>query len=131
MAERDDEIAGKLADLDARLAEVETLQQLILRLLSITKPLDSVLEQYGATESQERAFYRLLDDLAVRARGREAERPTFAYFVSQLGTMFPPLRGDRQFVELVIDTLKLERPAYRALHGYMAAQGWPAWASIP
>lgn len=119
-----DALTEKLADIDARLREVEALQQLILRILSTTKPLDSVLEQYGATQSQEQAFYRLLDDLVTRSKGREQDRPTFGYFRTQLGNVFPALRDDRQFMELVIDTLKIERPAYRALHGYMAAQGW-------
>jgi hypothetical protein len=36
-----------------------------------------VLEQYGATETQEGEFYRLLDDVAERAKGRERDRPTF------------------------------------------------------
>ena len=124
MTESPDGVLDKLADIDARLREVEALQQLILRILSITKPLDSVLEQYGATQSQEQAFYKLLDDLAARSKGREPDRPTFGYFRTQLGNVFPALRDDRQFMELVIDTLKIERPAYRELHGYMAAQGW-------
>jgi hypothetical protein len=117
-------ILEKLSDIDARLREVEALQQLILRILSITKPLDRVLEQYGATQSQEQAFYKLLDDLAVRSKGREQDRPTFGYFRTQLGNVFPALRHDREFLELVIDTLKIERPAYRELYGYMTAQGW-------
>ena len=41
-----------LNDLDARLREVEALQELVLKLLATTKPLDRVLEQYGATETQ-------------------------------------------------------------------------------
>jgi hypothetical protein len=120
----DSEKPVTLADLDARLREVEALQQLILGILSTTKPLDNLLEQYGATATQERAFYSLLDDLAGRAKGRENDRPTFAYFEMKLGDIFPSLRQDRQFVRLVIDTLKLERPAYRELHGYMAAHDW-------
>lgn len=113
-----------LAELDARLREVEALQQLTLRILSTTKPLNSVLDHYGATETQERACYALLDDLAARAGGRENDRPTFAYFEMKLAEIFPALRADREFIRVVVDTLKVERPAYRALHGYMAAQGW-------
>src|SRR5437879_13912576 len=112
----DDEKEGTLADLDARLSEVEAVQQLILRILSTTKPLSRVLEQYGATETQEGEFYRLLDDLAERAKGREQDRPTFGYFDMQMGNIFPSLGGDRVFIGLVIDMLKLERPAYRGLH---------------
>ena len=44
-----------------------------------------------------------------------------------MDSIFPSLRGDREFIALVIDTLKLERPAYRELHAYMAANNWPTW----
>src|SRR3989442_7583731 len=86
-----------LDDLDARLREVEAVQQMILRLLSTTKPLETVLEHYGATDTQERAFYPLLDELCVRARGREQHRPTFAYFLIEVVDIFPSFRCDREF----------------------------------
>lgn len=127
MAKTSDKATPTVDDLDARLREVEAVQQLILRVLSTTKALASVLEQYGATEAQERAFYALLDELAVRARGRERDRPTFAYFHMQMENIFASLRGDREFVEIVIDTLKVERSAYRELHKYMVAKSWPTW----
>jgi hypothetical protein len=38
------------------------------------------------------------------------------------------VRGDRQFVALLLDTLALDRPAYRRLHGYISAQHWPQWS---
>jgi hypothetical protein len=121
------EIAAKLADFDARLREVEMVQGLILRIMATTKPLDAVLESYGATATQELAFYKLLDDLVVRARGREQDRPTFAFFEMQLNEIFPEHRHDREFIRLLIDTLKLERPAYRELHQYTSTRGWPSW----
>src|SRR6266511_721608 len=119
-----DEKPVTLADLDARLREVEALQELILRILSTTKPLGNVLDQYGATETQERACYALLDDLATRTKARESDRPTFAYFEMKLGEIFPALRKDREFIGVVIDTLRVERVAYRDLHRYMMANNW-------
>ena len=127
MADTRPDVAARLADLEARTREIEAVQQLILRILSTTKPLDTVLEQYGATETQARAFYKLLDELVNRARGREQDRPTFAYFQMQLENIFPSLRNDREFTRLVIDTLKIERAAYRELSSYCAVSGWPAW----
>ena len=121
-----DENPATLADLDARLREVEALQDLILRILSTTKPLTHLLDQYGATETQARAVHALFDDLATRAKGRECDRPTFAYFQTKVAEIFPSLRGDGEFLALLIDTLKLERAAYRELHSYMTAQG-PRW----
>ena len=70
---------------------------------------------------------QMLDELVSRACGREQDRPTFAYFELQLSHMFPTLRNDRAFIQLVIDMLKLERPAYRSLHAYAIADGWPTW----
>ena len=122
----DDEKPVTIADLDARLRTVEAMQDLILRLLATIKPLDNVLDQFGATDTQERALYALLDDLVVRAKGRENERPTYAYFEMKLGDIFPAHRRDRQFAQLILDTLKVERAAYRELHEYMAANNWPA-----
>ena len=41
--------------------------------------------------------------------------------------IFPSLHRDREFVALLIDTLKLERPSYHELHAYMTAHNWPTW----
>ena len=123
-----DATAARLSRLDARVRELEAGQELILRILSTTKPLERVLELYGATATQEQALHRLLDDLAARIAGREPDRPTFGHFQMQLEQIFPAQRTDRGFTELVIDTLKVERPAYRALSAYAAQHHWPVWS---
>ena len=43
-----------------------------------------------------------------------------------VGEILPALRGNHEFLQLLMDTLKVERPAYRELHEYMTAQGWNA-----
>ena len=116
-----------LESLDARLREVEAVQQLMMRIIATTKPLDNLLERYGATTTQLHAFYKLLDELVTRSKGREQEHPTFGYFTMQLAQVFPALKNDRDFIATVIDTLKIERPVYQELHTYMIAHGWPAW----
>ncbi len=123
MANPDDDLAAKIAELDARLSEVEALQALTLRIISTTRPLDAVLAQYGVSEAQQQSLYRLLDNLAVRTKGTERERPTQAYFQMQFAEIFPR-QEDRSFMDLVVDTLKLEQPLYRELYAYMTAQGW-------
>lgn len=120
-----------LADLDARLREVEAIQEMMLRILSTTKPLDNVLEQYGATDTQQRACYALLDDLATRTKGRQNELPTFPFFEMRMNEIFPAMRQDREFLRLIIDTLKVERAAYRSLHAYMAAHRWGESGGTP
>jgi hypothetical protein len=127
MADTHADPTTQLADLEARVRELEAVQALILRILSTTKPLDRVLEQYGATETQEQAFYALMDDLVARAGKGDQEHPTFGYFQMRLEQIFPALRHDRVFTQLIIDTLKLERPAYRPLYAYATEHDWPAW----
>lgn len=125
MSDRDNGSSRQM-DLEARVRELEAVQQLILRIMSTTKPLGDVLDQYGATETQAQDFYKLLDDLVVRAKGREQDRPTFAYFQMRLEQIFPALRHDREFTQLVIDTLKVDRIAYREFHAYTVDHRWPA-----
>lgn len=120
---------GQIAALEARVEALEAVQELLLRLLSTTRPLAGVLEHYSATKTQEQAFYRLLDTLAGRTAGAARDRPSFAFFEMQINEIFPHLRGDREFVQLLIDTLRVERPAYRALHQYMVANHWPSWSA--
>jgi hypothetical protein len=120
-----DNASSRLSELEARVRELEAVQQLILRIMSTTKPLGDVLDQYGATETQEVECYKLLDDLVVRAKGREQDRPTFAYFQMRLEQIFPALRHDREFMQLIIDTLKVDRVAYREFYAYTVAQHWP------
>ena len=118
---------ARVTDLEARVAQLEAVQELLLRLLSTTRPLAGVLEQYGATKTQEQAFHQLLDGLADRTNGPERDRPSFAFFQMRVDEIFPELRGDRELIQLLIDTLTVERPAYRTLHQYMRAHGWPLW----
>jgi hypothetical protein len=125
---RNDALA-RVASLEARVEALEAVQELLLRLLSTTRPLAGVLEYYSATETQEQAFYRLLDTMAGRTGGAERDRPSFAFFEMNLNEIFPHLRGDREFVQLLIDTLSVERPAYRTLHQYMVAHHWPTWSA--
>jgi len=125
MAEPD--LAARVAALETEIAELKAVQSLLLRLLSTTRPLAGVLEYYGATESTEQALYRFLDELVERARGPEHGRPVFSAFQVRIGGLFPQLRGDRQFMQLLIDTLKVERPAYAELHRYMTEHHWPVW----
>ncbi len=125
---RNDALA-RVATLEARVEALEAVQELLLRLLSTTRPLAGLLEHYSATETQEQAFYRLLDTMAGRTGGAERDRPSFAFFEMQVDEIFSHLRGDREFIQLLIDTLRLERPAYRVLHQYMVAHNWPTWSA--
>lgn len=118
------DLAERVAALEAKVAELESMQQLLLRLMSTTRPLDGLLDFYGATESTRQALHQLLDEQLAAVRGPKNRQPTFTYFQMRLAEIFPQQRGDAAFVRSLIDTLRVERPAYRELHAYMAAQGW-------
>jgi hypothetical protein len=113
-------------DLEARVAHLEMMQDLLFRLMSMTRPLSNVLEQFGATRTQEQELLKFHDELDERSRGPERGRPSRAHFEMHVGEILPSLRGNREFLQLLMDTLKVERPAYRELHEYMTAQGWTA-----
>jgi hypothetical protein len=122
-----DRVDERLTELEAHVAQLDMLQQLMLRLLSIMHPLSNVLTQYGATSSQEHELMQYLDQLATRVHSFERTRqPTIEEFQERMGEILPALRRDIEFLRLVMDTLRVERVAYRELHEYMHAQGWPA-----
>jgi len=117
----------RIAALEAKVRELDALVNLALRLLAVEKPVSALLERYGATEAEDLAVHTLLDDVVVRAEQGGMYAPSFGGFLNELDARFPTVRGDRQFVSLLLDTLKLDRPAYQKLHAYTTANGWPQW----
>ena len=85
------------------------------------------LERYGATEAEDLAIQALLDDHATRAKRDGICAPSFGGFVGELFARFPTVRGNKEFVSLLLDTLKVDRPVYQKLHAHITAQGWPQW----
>ena len=117
----------RIAALEAKVHELETLVNLALRLLALERPLSALLARYGASEAQDRAVHALLDDVIKRIDAGGVYAPAFSGFLSDLVSRFPAARNDRVFVSLFLDTLKVERPAYQKLHAYATAHGWPQW----
>jgi hypothetical protein len=120
-----DDLERRVAALEARVQELDAMATLALRLLAIEKPVSALLEQYGATEAEDRAVHALLDDVANRAEGGGMYAPSFGGFEEELSERFPTARDNREFVSLLLDMPKRDRPAYQKLHRYISAQGWP------
>lgn len=114
----------RIAALEAKVQELDALVNLALRLLAVEKPVSTLLERYGATQAEDSAVHALLDDVAKRAERGGMYAPSFRGFQNEIDVAFPTIRGDRQFLLLLLDTLKLDRPAYQKLHAYAIAQGW-------
>ncbi len=120
-----DRVGERLTELESHVEQLEMIQQLMLRLLSIMHPLSNVLSQYGASATEERELMQYLDELADRVHSFErTKQPTVEEFQVRMAEILPALRQDVDFLRLVIDTLRVERSAYRDLHGYMIDQGW-------
>ena len=120
-----DRVDVRLAELEAHVRQLDMIQQLLLRLMSIMQPLSTMLAQYGATATQEQELLRFLDELAGRMHSLERNRrPSFEEFEERVGNILPALRTDPDFLRLVIDTLRVERVAYRELYDFMVTQGW-------
>lgn len=122
-----DDSQDRFAALEAKVHELEALVNLALRLLAIDKPLSALLSRYGASEAENRAVHALLDDLIKRVDAGGIYRPAFSGFRNDLVRCFPAIGDDREFVSLLLDTLKVERPAYQKLHAYITVEGWPQW----
>jgi hypothetical protein len=114
----------RVAALEAKVQELDALVNLALRLLAVEKPVSALLERYGATEAEDLAVHALLDDVATRATQGGVYAPSFGGFTNQLWESLPAVRGNREFVSLLLDTLKLDRPAYQKLHAYIKSAGW-------
>jgi hypothetical protein len=118
----------RISALEAKVQELDALVNLALRLIAVEKPVSALLERYGATEAEDLAVHALLDDVALRAEQGGMYAPSFGGFVNELNERFSKARGDREFVALLLDTLGVDRPAYRRLHTYVSAHGWPQWS---
>src|SRR5262249_20269507 len=97
----------RIAALEAKVQELDALVNLARRLIAVEKPVSTLLERYGATEAEDLAVHALLDDLARRAEQGGMFAPSFGGFVNELVQRFAAVRGDRQFVALLLEMLKL------------------------
>jgi hypothetical protein len=115
----------RIAALETKVKELDALVSLALRLIAVKQPVSDVLKRYGATEAEDRAVHALLDDMAKRVDRDPMYAPSFAGFVGGVVERFPAVRDNREFTDLLLDTLKLDRPAYQKLHAHLTAQNWP------
>jgi hypothetical protein len=125
-----DDHETRIAALEAKVQELEALINISLRLSSAEKPLSALLARFGATEAQTLAVHALLDDVLTRVKAGGFYTPSFAGFMSDLVKVCPAAKDDREFVGLLLDTLKADRPSYQQLHAFVTAQGWPDWKRL-
>jgi hypothetical protein len=115
----------RIAALEARVELLEALMNASLRLSAADKPLSTLLTRFGASEPEILAVHALLDDVAKRVQAGGIYTPSFTGFLSDLVKVCPLAKNNRDFVLVLLETLKLERPAYQELHAFATARGWP------
>ena len=115
---------ARLTALETKVEVLEAMVALALRLISLEKPVSALLQNYGATQAEELAVHAMIDDVAHRAEQGGIYTPSFAGFEQELGQRFPKVRGDREFVSLLLDAMKIDRPSYRALHAFTVRERW-------
>jgi hypothetical protein len=122
-----DDHETRIAALEAEVHELRALIDVALRLSAADKPVSALLARFGATEAETLAVHALLDDVVKRVQAGGFYTPSFTGFLSDLVKVCPAARGDREFVVLLLETLKIDRPAYQQLHAFVTAQAWPQW----
>ena len=115
---------ARLTALENKAQELEAMVALALRLLSLEKPVSALLQNYGASQAEELAVHAMLDDVARRAEQGGIYTPSLAGFEQELGQKFMKVRGNREFVTLLLDAMKIDRPTYRALHAFTVRERW-------
>ncbi len=113
----DQQLESQVADLQARVTDLEAQLNTALGILGLIRPAATVLSGCGADEGQQHALYRLIDDMESRVVAGSSV--SYADFAERVADLVPARRGDRRFVELLIEALKLERPASKPMLDYL------------
>ena len=122
----DSDVLGRVEALEAQVAELKSVQDLLMRLLSTTRPLANLLEYYGSTDAAEQALYNLLDELLAPPGGPSPANPRSA--TSGCGWPRFPSAPCRSCICPDAHRHDEGRPAgVPGLHAFMEAHGWPKW----
>jgi hypothetical protein len=109
--------SSQVADLQGRIAELEAQLRTALGILGLMRPAETVLAHCGADQVQQQALYKMIDEM--EARVIQGSSVSYSDFSERVADLVPGKRGDRKFVELLIDALKLERPTSKPMLDYL------------
>ena len=108
---------AQLGDLELRLTGLEAQLNTALGIFALTRPAATVLSQCGADQAQQQEFFRIIDDLTRRVDSGASV--SFSEFEERVVDLVPSKRGDRKFFEVLIEAVKLERPAAKPMLDYL------------
>src|SRR5436190_2049842 len=104
----------RVIELEARVAELEARLGGVIRVVAASRPLGRVLAGYGVSADQERVVYAIVNEMAERHE--QGQVASFAEFEERITHIIGQHHGDRQFVELIVDALRIEQPAFKRLY---------------
>jgi hypothetical protein len=110
--------ADRVIALEARVADLEARLTGVIRLVAASRPLERVLTSYGVSENQERVIYGIVNEMGHRLE--RGEIVPFTEFEDRITYLVAQLSGDRRFVELIVEALRIERPALTRLYEQFA-----------
>ena len=99
---------GRIDDLEAKVATLEARLAGVVKVLSATKPLAAVMSSQGATSAQARVVYAIVNELGMRVDN--GENVAFVEFEERITYLLAQL-DDRRFLELIVEAIRIERPA--------------------
>ena len=104
----------RVIELEARVAELEARLAGVIRVVAASRPLGRVLAGYGVSADQERVVYAIVNEMAERHE--QGQVASFAEFEERITHIIGQHHGDRRFVELIVDALRIEQPAFKRLY---------------
>jgi hypothetical protein len=113
----DRQLDSQVTELQARVMDLETKLNTALGILALTRPAATVLRRCGAEKEQQEEFFRLVDEMTKRVE--TGFSVSYSDFEERVLELVPGKRGDRKFLEVLIEAVKLERPSSKPMLDYL------------
>jgi hypothetical protein len=108
----------RIATLERRIDGLEGHFRLWAGLMTGLRPVRPLLARYGLTEDEQIDLFRLIEEMSERHDG--GELPSFSEFVERVTGIAPVVHGDRAFVALLVEALRIERPDSAPLYQHFS-----------
>jgi hypothetical protein len=104
----------RIVDLEAKVQHLEARLEGLTGIVAAMRPVAKLLSSYGVSPNQERVIYRIVDEMALRLEN--GEQVSFAEFEERVLYLVGQLRGERRFIGLLVEALRIEHPALKRLY---------------
>ena len=104
---------NRVIELEMRLDRLEKQLEGITGVVAALQPLDQLLTRHQVSPPQRRVLFGIINEMAARLDRHEVT--PFAEFEERVMSLIGQLRGDRRFVQLAAEAIRVERPALARL----------------